>query len=318
MNFSDANEQNREIYCGHQCMSSMDNNPFRSSTHRSSGHFLTVNQVQTLLTLLMGGSASLLQIPHDVLHEAETVKCLGGNKSNLDQIQLSSEVLANVRRRSYSYSDSFKSGSSKRKVDKAIKYEVPMHVKQLLEKIGIKSTPSTTKGYNTNTKRLVAHVFDCLEGLQHLVKADQAIISIEEGLETQTETRSVIETNRECVGQLLHEMIALYTLCGDTVKVLLLVSPEAARVEDEFGRLPLHVAVDRDKPWMDAVGRLINAYPEALSRRDGGGLLPLHIAVDRQEPNIDGDMSSRFPPLFWRLLFNVLSSFFLSHTCAYR
>jgi hypothetical protein len=234
----------------------------------------------------MGGSASLLQIPHDVLIEAEAAKGLGGTKSDLHQIQLSSEVLANVRRRSHSESN--RSNYSKRKIEKAAPHEVPLHVRELLFKIGIKSAPSKTSGHSSNTKRLVAHIFECLDGLQHLVKADQDLVQRDDTNEAIGETHSVMETNRECVGQLLHEMIALYTLCGDTVKVLLQASPEAARVEDAFGRLPLHVTVDRDQPWMDAVGRLIEAYPQALNRRDGGGRLPLHIAVDRQEPNVDG------------------------------
>lgn len=234
----------------------------------------------------MGGSASLLQVPHEVLTGAEAAKLFEGNRNNLEQSQLSSQALANVRR--VSLSDSGRLTNFKRKDAKSAPHAVPVHVKDLLTKIGIRSTPSKTKGYASNTKLLVAHIFECLDGLQHMVKADQDMFPINEGEEMLHETHSVMETNRECVGQLLHEMIALYSVCGDTVKVLLQSSPEAAHVEDAFGRLPLHVAVDRDMPWMDAVSRLIEAYPEALNRRDGGGRLPLHIAVDRQEPNIDG------------------------------
>jgi hypothetical protein len=248
----------------------------------------------------MGGSASLLQIPHDILNETETIKYLGVSKSNLDQLQLSSETLANLR--GPTQSESHRTPTNiKRRADKAVKHEVPAHVKTLLDKVGIKRGPSRTKGYSANTKRLVTHIFECLEGLQHLVKADQDLLSTEENADIFNETQSVVEANRESLGKLLHEMITLYTLCGDTVRVLLQASPEAAKVEDAFGRLPLHVAVDRDQPWMDALGCLIEAYSQALNRRDGGGRLPLHIAVDRQEPNVDGKTKIRWSPFTPRI-----------------
>eukprot|EP01034_Spumella_vulgaris_P024579 gene24579-30945_t len=120
---------------------------------------------------------------------------------------------------------------------------------------------------------------------KHLVKANQSHEDF--SADEYDETQSVMEVNKDSIGKLLHEMITIYTICGDTIRVLLHSTPDAARVEDNFGRLPLHVAVDRDKPWMFAIEHLMHAYPEALNRRDSGGRLPLHIAVDRQEPSVD-------------------------------
>lgn len=208
---------------------------------------------------------------------------MGATKSSVEHAQLSSDVLANIRRRSRSEIQRLE---AKRKAERVMRYEIPSHVKTLLDKIGIRL--SLTRKYHSNTKKLVAHIFECLDGLQHLVRADQDSISAEDSVEQMNETRSVVEANKESVGRLLHEMITIYTLCGDTVRVLLQSNPDAAKVEDNYGRLPLHVAVDRDQPWTDAIERLVTAYPQALNRRDGGGRLPLHIAVDRQEPNIEG------------------------------
>ena len=52
-------------------------------------------------------------------------------------------------------------------------------------------------------------------------------------------------------------------------------------------------AVDRDKPWLDAIEHLISAFPHALNRRDSGGRLPLHIAVDRKDPCKEGEFHVR-------------------------
>jgi hypothetical protein len=69
--------------------------------------------------------------------------------------------------------------------------------------------------------------------------------------------------------------------------------------------MPLHVAVDKHRPWLRLIENLIAAYPIACSTRDGlhslsslsllcssplpsgGGRLPLHIVVDRNNPCIE-------------------------------
>jgi hypothetical protein len=235
----------------------------------------------------MGGSASLLQIPHDLLTETETTKYMGLTKSQLDHLQVSREVLASSRRRSHS--EIYKVTSKKRGDHKL--YEVPSRVNALLEKVGVKQVPRSHT-QSTTTKRLISHIFECLEGLQHLVKADQSLLFVDESLDYISETQSVMDANTSSLGKLLHEMIMIYTLCGDTVKAILHSSPDTAKVEDVHGRLPLHVAVDRDNPWSDIVSALIDANPSALHLRDSGGRTPLHIAVDRQIPHFEGTTTS--------------------------
>ena len=63
--------------------------------------------------------------------------------------------------------------------------------------------------------------------------------------------------------------VTIYGLCGDSLKVLLDSQPAAAAVEDTAGRMALHVAVDKHKPWIRLVETLIAAYPDACKSRDG-------------------------------------------------
>ncbi|CAE7625683.1 invs-b, partial [Symbiodinium microadriaticum] len=98
--------------------------------------------------------------------------------------------------------------------------------------------------------------------------------------------------------------VSICGLCGESLKVLLDSQPAAATVEDTAGRLPLHVAVDKNKPWLRLIATLVAAYPDGCKSRDGdyvaliiccvhlpylagGGRLPIHIAVDRNNPSIE-------------------------------
>jgi len=63
------------------------------------------------------------------------------------------------------------------------------------------------------------------------------------------DSQSICEASVQSLGGLIHEMVNIYGLCGDTLKILLASNPEAAYVEDTYGRLPLHVAVDREDPY---------------------------------------------------------------------
>ena len=159
--------------------------------------------------------------------------------------------------------------------------------------------------------------------LQHLVRAYQSDLVAENHTD---ETQSVHDMNTSSVGHLLHEMVTIYGLCGDTISALLEAVPgtaistatasvttsievlhfdisppatprhsaEAAGVEDNLGRLPLHVACDRDAPWMDMVEAMVDARPDSLNRRDGGGRLPLHVVLDRQMPSVEVRFLGRF------------------------
>ena len=51
--------------------------------------------------------------------------------------------------------------------------------------------------------------------------------------------------------------------------MLLESQPEAAGVEDATGRMALHVAVDKHKPWLRLIDTLVTAYPTACKMRDG-------------------------------------------------
>lgn len=53
------------------------------------------------------------------------------------------------------------------------------------------------------------------------------------------------------------------------MKFLLESNPAAAAVEDTAGRMPLHVAVDKHRPWLRLIETLITAHPNACSTRDG-------------------------------------------------
>jgi hypothetical protein len=166
--------------------------------------------------------------------------------------------------------------------------EIPQKVSKLLNRIGITPDPSAGAGaggggdaevdFPEQKSKLVAHIFECLGALQSLVNvADLAF-------DPELETQSVCERDTSSMGTLLHEMVSIYGVCGDTIGTLLVSNPAAAAVEDSIGRLPLHVAVDCDQPWLSTVATLVEAYPRACRERDGAGRLPLHVVVDRNRP----------------------------------
>jgi hypothetical protein len=209
------------------------------------------------------------------------------------------ELLRTIQRKSFTSAlhSGRKLSINRRRFSQA-KYELPAAVTELMKKVGIEhesvSSPTAVSSsaqsprpqgggaaQNDQTSKMVAHIFECLGALQHLVRANQYGLENNESEETQ----SVTDRNLISVGKLIHEMVSIYGLAGDTLRILLNTSPNAASVEDEFGRRPIHVAVDRDTPWVGLVEDLIKASPQSLRSRDGGGRLPLHVAVDRDIPN---------------------------------
>lgn len=249
----------------------------------------------------MGGGASLSHVPQEILYETAEWQSSCGIDTCRNQLILSRKVLSNM----YSRTDNVATSAGVGGGEKQFTYEMPVNVIALLESIGIYGVeacdahhPHDAGAHSGNARKLVSHIFECLGALHHLVRASQnhqqqqyddnhSKDNETSGGGNVEETPSVVEMNKDSVGKLLHEMVTIYTICGDAVRVLLQSTPEAATVEDNFGRLPLHVAVDREAPWMFAVEQLLDAYPEALNRRDGGGRLPLHIAVDRKEPSLE-------------------------------
>lgn len=199
------------------------------------------------------------------------------------RLHLSKDVLESVRRQSCTISTRRKGSNFKeRDIFKlqfaaSLKYEVPLHVTEFLDRIGVNDDKKNTavsisagpRAHNRNismqnekTTKLVGHIFECLGALQHLVRSNQSDIPSDT---VNCETQSTNDMNTKSVGKLLHEMVTIYGLCGDTINALLEADPDAAGVEDTLGRLPLHVCCDRDEPWMDMVTALVEAKPEVSS-----------------------------------------------------
>lgn len=252
----------------------------------------------------MGSGASLASIPEDLLQQTRQLNESGNlvlPVSRLTQKELGKEnVLEALRRRSLSEQ---RRNSHLRRLSKLNKlqviYELPPHVKELLSQLGIESDEQITENKKRSKKksnnvgvgvnlfpgseqsnRLVGHIFDCIGALQHLVKASQSSISLNED-----ESMSTFEMNNRAAGRLVHEMVTVYTLCGNTVNLVLDANPDAATIEDDMGRLPIHAALDCDNPWYKTVVDLIEAFPEALDARDGSGRLPIHVVLDRHNPD---------------------------------
>jgi hypothetical protein len=137
-----------------------------------------------------------------------------------------------------------------------------------------KSQHSTCSVYSSS--KLLAHIFECMEAMQHLVKANAFYDS--------DETQS---NSGQSLGVLIHENLTLYGLCGDTIKILLAAQPEAAVTVDSLGRLPLHMAVDREQPWIKVITDLILENPRSLELRDHSGRLPIHVVLDRERPSLE-------------------------------
>ena len=234
----------------------------------------------------MGGSVSLLNVPSGMLIEAEYPR----HVTSLQSVG----SLQNFRQDKHSSFHHTSVSADNKYSKKSSKYSVPPQVVSFLQSIGIhesnpmdesteeKDKHSDIELRSKQASKVIEHIFDSLGALHHLVKASQDI-----SRDSENDTQSVLEANQEFTGKLLHELLGLYKLCGESIQVVLATNPESAMIEDAFGRTPLHVSVDRDHPRLDTTKQLIETYPEALSKRDKSGRLPLHIAVDRQEVNVE-------------------------------
>lgn len=221
----------------------------------------------------MGSAAS---ISHELLLEES-------NRPYNHQL-LTKESLAELRRSSFSTFANNNKSQSRPKVPTTID-EFPSHVASLLSRVGIDYEESDVDASSklSSTTKLVSHIFECLGALQHLVRANQSLLP-----DGDEETQSVTDLGTKAVGKLVHEMISIYGLCGDTLRILLSACPDAATVEDSFGRLPIHASCESSQPWLGAIENLIASSPEALMRRDGGGRLPLHVVCEgRHVPDVN-------------------------------
>ena len=225
----------------------------------------------------MGAGASLGALSSEILLD---VQLSTGNGLQVSQpgLKVSSEALNNLRR--ISFSEIRSSNRRKSKLKNLMPFhEIPPHVLKLLGRIGIHDDEqynSTLQPGQNRTAKLVSHIFECLGALQHLVRSEQG-----------QHCNHFVDDSDDSLGKLIHEMVVIYGLCGETIRIMLDTNPEAAAVEDGFGRLPVHVALDTKKPWIGPISSMIQAFPESLCIKDGAGRLPLHIAVDQENPNID-------------------------------
>ena len=217
----------------------------------------------------MGGGASLTQIPEELIG-SQNEGGVGGLRLSAQLLRSHTDaksMLASLRRRSIS--EEQRGGGPKRKLsstglasrrfsNSALPRitEIPPHIHDLLTKVGMSEQAIMSGGAPT---ALVEHIFECVGALQYIIRSSQENIISSVSGERDDDTQSALDLNSRSMGKLMHEIVALYGLCGDTLRVLSDSEPNAATVEDQFGRLPLHVAVDRDNPWMQTIQDLTNA-----------------------------------------------------------
>lgn len=142
-----------------------------------------------------------------------------GGMNNSAKSPVSDNIIS--RRRSFSKNTKFT-------VEK--ENELPQKTQAFLKNIGIGvdsssgggggSSPirSTRLSHNEQKTKLVTHVFDCLGALEELVELDQQNSSSDH-LQSLSETQSVCDRNTNSVGKLVHELVSIYGLCGDSLKV---------------------------------------------------------------------------------------------------
>ena len=229
----------------------------------------------------MGAGASLGALSSGILLDAQ-LNTGNGLQVNQPSLSISKEVLSNLKRKSFTELRLANRRRSKVKNLLPI-HEIPPHVLKLLGRIGIHdddSNYSSQQPAQNKTTKLVSHIFECLGALQHLVRSDQ-------GQYMNHLPDEEDEQNSAMLGKLIHEMVVIYGLCGETIRIILDSNPEAACVEDGFGRLPVHVALDAKKPWIGPIASMVDACPESLCLKVGAGRLPLHVAVDQENPNLE-------------------------------
>lgn len=83
----------------------------------------------------------------------------------------------------------------------------------------------------------------------------------------------------------LHHCFANNVVHLDAVASLLADHPEYAQMKNQFGRLPLHYALDRIRVNPDGVLLLLRYYPEGVNEVDGEGQTPYDLAVRWKHSN---------------------------------
>jgi len=186
----------------------------------------------------MGAGASIASVSSELLDLERNA--IGSQRNIVVPKLISNEQLLNeIKRRSTNPDSGRKFSFSKRRPTIDQRYEIPQNVNSFLSKIGINETTenqtairiplsstSLHRVADVRTSKLVEHIFDCLGALQHLVRANQFGLG-----QVDYETQSMCDQNQNSIGKLIHEMVSIYGLCGDTLRVLLNSNPEAASIE---------------------------------------------------------------------------------------
>lgn len=90
-------------------------------------------------------------------------------------------------------------------------------------------------------------------------------------------------------------MLPLHWACTEpsvalaVVKELVEVFPEACRLENLSGMLPLHVAIRNKLPGLH-INALLDVYPEAAFTKDGNGRYPIDLAMESNLPKYTMDL----------------------------
>jgi len=69
--------------------------------------------------------------------------------------------------------------------------------------------------------------------------------------------------------------------------VLLEAFPGGAKVADDEGYLPLHLALDCARPSPELCSALLEVFPEAAFHKSRDGLLPLHCLISALQPSVE-------------------------------
>ena len=68
-------------------------------------------------------------------------------------------------------------------------------------------------------------------------------------------------------------------ICVNDIRRLSVSYPQMNNAKNQFGRIPLHYAVDRLKCNYDAIKVLVDSYPKGVSEEDNEGISPFDLCI---------------------------------------
>ncbi|CAB9509874.1 expressed unknown protein [Seminavis robusta] len=95
----------------------------------------------------------------------------------------------------------------------------------------------------------------------------------------ETHPHEVSELSVDARGETILHWACLGKPPVDTIQAILAVCPELARVRNNVGHLPLHVAISY-RSSVDVVRALLQVFPESAGLPNGAGSYPLHLLCD--------------------------------------